>query len=537
MIMKSLFLRTLLVCTTILAATTARAYAQEPDFDTSYNIDYEIDNSLVVSVKETIGVINQNASSIPSSFVETITNISVYDIKALDAKDKEIRIETEIKEGQKETVIRVPIENPAVGKDKKTQVTLFYKTKDLAGKTGRILNLHIPKAPLSNFMQEYNVRIKIPRGFGPQITVTPAPVEEKMEEEGYVLLYNKQTLEKYGISASFGDYQIFDFELEYNLKNDSFLAKNMGVTLPMPIENYQEVSLSDITPKPSLLKRDGDGNIIASFKVPGKKSLTVKVTGKANVYTREGELVNYGSDSTIPDDLDRFIKPQPYWEVQDKTILDLALSITSKDRSVTQNALGIYTYLTKNIAYDFEKAKDSTGQDRKGALQTLADKKGLCLDFTDLFIALSRSEGIPAREVDGYAYAKDFGTTPTPQDGEAGTLLHSWAQYYSPQAGWVLVDPTWGATSGLDFFSRLDNNHLAFAIKGLSSQGPQPAAKFNVNFSNDDFFNRESIYDLENLPQEGVFTVTPPLAAGFVLGLGLCTTLILLIAHSRRHYR
>ena len=538
-----------IVCAAALIAIDYRTYAEEANFDTTYNIEYAVDNSLVVSVKENIGVVNQDAGAVPSSFIETITNIDVYDIKVLDSKDKEITPEIETKEVQKETVIKIPIEDPAVGRGKKTQVTLFYKTKDLAGKTGRILNLHIPKAPVSNFIQEYNVQVKIPRDFGPQISVTPTPIEEKMEEEGYVLLYNKQSLEKYGISASFGDYQIFNFKLEYNLKNDSFLAKNMSVTLPLPIKNYQEVSLLDITPKPLKLKKDLDGNVIASFKVGGKKSLDVRVTGEAKVYTVETNPVNSDADSVIPKELGRFVKPQPYWETQDKKILELAQSLTSKDKGVTQNALSIYTYITKNISYDFDKAEEVGVAQRKGSLQTLRDKKGLCLDFTDLFIALARSAGIPAREVDGYAYAKDIGVNPTPQalqdNGGSGSLLHSWAQYYSPQWGWVSIDPTWGATSSLDFFSKLDNNHLAFVVKGADSQNPQPAAKFKVDFSNDDFFNRNSLFDLENLPQDGNFIfinifiniITPLLAVSIVLGLGLCTTLLLLKVRSRHRCR
>jgi len=208
-------------------------------------------------------------------------------------------------------------------------------------------------------------------------------------------------------------------------------------------------------------------------------------------------------------------------------------SLTSKEKSITQNALSIYTYITKNISYDFEKAREGGSLTRKGVLQTLKDKKGLCLDFTDLFIALARSAGIPAREVDGYAYTKDFSATPTLQTN----LLHSWVQYYNPQLGWVSVDPTWGATSGLDYFSKLDNNHLAFAIKGADSQNPQPATKFKVDFSKDDYFNHNSLFDLENLPQDGNFTPNPVFTGVIVAGLGLCTILVLLKVHSKRRYK
>lgn len=510
------------------------AQAEEASFDTTYNIEYSVDNSLVVSVKENIGVINQTAGAVPSSFIETITNISIYDIKVLDSQDKEIQSEVEIKEGQKETVIRIPINDPAVGKAKKTQVTLYYKTKDLAGKTGRILNLHIPKAPISNYIQEYNVQVKIPRDFGPQISVTPSPVEEKMEEEGYILIFNKQTLEAYGISASFGDYQIFDFKLTYKLKNTSFFTKTMSATVPLPLENYQEISLTEITPKPTKLSKDGNGNILATFRVGGKKDLNVIVTGTAKVYTSEAANA-VETETEIPSEFKKFTQPQPYWETKNRELMELAANLTSKDKSTTQNAMAIYSYITKTITYDFDQAKTKgTSQTRKGALATLKEKKGLCLDFTDLFITLSRAAGIPAREVDGYAYAKDFGATPVPA---SANLLHSWAQYYNPTVGWVAVDPTWGATSGLDYFSKLDNNHLAFSVKGLDSQNPQPTAIFTINFSADDYFDKTSLYPLDKLNQEGIISPSPLMLGGFVLALGLCTTLTLLIARSKRRYK
>lgn len=529
-ILKRLFIFLL----TIVVAFNITARAQEADFDTTYNIDYEIDNSLVVSVKETIGVINQNSSAVPSSFIETITNISVYDIKVLDSKGKEII--PEIEEKGKELVIKIPIEDPAVGKDKKTQVTLSYKTRDLAQKTGRILNLNIPKAPVSNYMQEYNVTVRIPKDFGPQISITPKPAQEKMEEEGYTLLYNKQTLEKYGISATFGDYQIFDFDLSHELRNDSFFAKIMEVALPLPIKDYQEINIVDVKPVPLKLRKDGDGNVYGVYKVSGKKTVEVEITGKAKVYNKK---ISMGVEEVggIPAGVKKYLQPEKYWDSQDETVKQVVQEITDNQKSITANALAIYTYLTDNIRYDFGKAKEKGVLERKGAPRTLQDKNGLCLDFTDTFIALARASGIPAREVDGYAYAKDPKITPTPLGGNNNEFLHSWVQFYNPEQGWVSVDPTWGATSGLDYFSKLDNNHLAFVVKGEDSQSPQPPKQIRVQFSADDFFSHSSAYDLEKLPTEPEFSVNPLVVALSVATLGLCTIFVLSKARRGSRYK
>jgi transglutaminase-like putative cysteine protease len=60
-----------------------------------------------------------------------------------------------------------------------------------------------------------------------------------------------------------------------------------------------------------------------------------------------------------------------------------------------------------------------------------------CTEYTDLLVALSRAQGIPARYFTGLLYL----------DNKADTIArveHAWPDAYLPAIGWVALDPTLG---------------------------------------------------------------------------------------------
>ena len=105
-----------LVATALFISANQQARAEDADFDTVYNIDYQLEESGEVAVSETIGIVNQSPASVPSAFTEVIKNISVYNIKVLTAKDEELQPEIRQTESPGETHIKVPITNPSIGK-------------------------------------------------------------------------------------------------------------------------------------------------------------------------------------------------------------------------------------------------------------------------------------------------------------------------------------------------------------------------------------------------------------------------------------
>ncbi len=88
-------------------------------------------------------------------------------------------------------------------------------------------------------------------------------------------------------------------------------------------------------------------------------------------------------------------------------------------------------------------------------------RRGVCQDFTNLFICLARLLGVPARYVCGYVYCGPptipgaavltsaltaVAATATERDGRAaqGEASHAWVQLYLPEVGWKGFDPTNG---------------------------------------------------------------------------------------------
>jgi len=114
---------------------------------------------------------------------------------------------------------------------------------------------------------------------------------------------------------------------------------------------------------------------------------------------------------------------------------------------------------------------------RQGAVQALNNPDDvICTEFTDLFIALSRAAGVPAREINGYAYSTNPQLLPL---ATITDVLHAWPEYWDKSKQlWIQVDPTWENTSNIDYFNKLDMTHLAFVIHGQNSQTPLPAGAY-----------------------------------------------------------
>ena len=108
---------------------------------------------------------------------------------------------------------------------------------------------------------------------------------------------------------------------------------------------------------------------------------------------------------------------------------ELAVKVTEGKTATLDKARAIYDYVFANMRYD----KTGTGWGRGDVLYACDAKKGNCTDFHSLFIAMARSQGIPARFEIGF---------PLPPDKHSAEIAgyHCWAEFFEPSHGWIPVD-------------------------------------------------------------------------------------------------
>ena len=135
---------------------------------------------------------------------------------------------------------------------------------------------------------------------------------------------------------------------------------------------------------------------------------------------------------------------------------ELAVKVTEGKTTPLEKARAIYDYVFTTMRYD----KTGTGWGRGDVLYACDAKKGNCTDFHSLFIAMARSQGIPARFEIGF---------PLPPDKHSAEVAgyHCWAEFFEPQHGWIPVDisEAWKHPEKKDyFFGAHDDNRVEFTM-------------------------------------------------------------------------
>jgi len=135
---------------------------------------------------------------------------------------------------------------------------------------------------------------------------------------------------------------------------------------------------------------------------------------------------------------------------------DLAAKVTQGKTDPLEKARAIYDYVFTTLRYD----KTGTGWGRGDVLYACEAKKGNCTDFHSLFIAMARSQGIPARFEIGF---------PLPADKHSAEIAgyHCWSDFYVEGRGWIPVDisEAWKRPEKREyFFGAHDANRLQFSM-------------------------------------------------------------------------
>lgn len=433
-------------------------FAYAANFTTDYNISYSVFENARTRVNFDVSLTNTTAEYYASSYSILV---GFKDIENLKASDPDGAITPKITKDSNGENIELVFNKRVIGLGNKLNFNLSFDTHEVAHSNGSIWEVNIPGLSNQSDFSSFSVTVSYPSFLGRPAFIKPDVSNAISKSKGNSLSFSKGDLGSGGISIAFGQYQIYSFNLAYHLENKNLFPVTTEIALP-PVTNYQDISLESLTPKPVNVYLDSDGNWMAKYNLSPSQNLEIKATGYSKVYLAPKK------EKDSEDMLSSYLSAERYWETQNSKIKSLSSNLKTPRR--------IYDYIVNNLTYDFSRV--SQGKERAGALNVLENPgSAVCLEFTDLFVALARANGIPAREVDGFAFTKNPKERPL---SLVKDVLHAWPEYYDKDLGtWVMIDPTWGnTTNGIDYFNTFDFDHFAFVIKGKNSSYPVPAGGY-----------------------------------------------------------
>ena len=431
------------------------------EFATDVTVNYKIEEGGTTFVSHLISLENLFSDLYATSYSLVLDNIEPKNISVFEGS-KALPFKLS-KEGAKNS-LTIDFPEALVGKGEKRIFTVLFEEAGFAARTGEVWEISIPRLSSDENFRSYNVSFSVPATFGTEAYISPKPKEVKTEEGRVIYFFEKEDVERTGVTAGFGAFQVFSFTLNYHLENPLSKSAKVDIALP-PDTALQRVYYQVVNPKPENIYVDSDGNWLATFVLKSRERIDVEVKGIVQIFAAPRSF-----PGTREETLQENLKEREFWETSNPKIKELAEKL--------KTPAAIYDYVWQTLSYDYERVRPNV--ERFGAVKALENPtNAICMEFTDLFIALARSAGIPAREINGYAYTENPEIQPL---SLVADVLHAWPEYWDEsKKAWIPIDPTWASTTGgVDFFSKLDLRHFTFVIHGKDPQKPYPPGSYKL---------------------------------------------------------
>ncbi len=380
---------------------------------------------------------------------------------------------------------------------------LQYQTNELTENVGKITNIYIPGLE-ENYEETatdtqsgtttsigYTTRLMVPKTLGTSSFTLPQPTNSLEDDNFYTYEFGTGEILGKTVWQQIGTEQIYKFKItQPTLQTDfttseklSFLSKNKySVVLPRQYdETNQQVLFTSINPLPNEVYQDEDGNLIAVFYMDANQTANIVIEGYITVALDLDEAGNATPEPILPTnatltdlsnypDMSKYLQSAEYWEVDSPEIQQKAQELVGDKTKIIDILRADYEFIINSIDYDVLK---TNGQNqRQGALATLQGGSSVCMEYSDLLIAITRAQGIPSRAAYGYGYDPKYSNQ---------QLDHQWVQVWIPEFGWLSIDPTWGET-GREFIG----GDLDHALWYVASQNPNTPAPLEIYSSGTD---------------------------------------------------
>ncbi|MDO8340446.1 MAG: transglutaminase-like domain-containing protein [Candidatus Woesebacteria bacterium] len=449
------------------------------EFATNLETTYKVKENGITEVINKVTLTNLFSNIYATTYSIVLNDINPQNIRGYDEKGP--LNASSIKSGTS-TTIEIKFNDSLVGKGASRIFWLSFEESSFAVKTGEVWEISIPRLSENANFNNYSLKLLIPESFGQEAYISPNFREKNISNNYFNYLFFKEDVEKTGITAGFGQFQVFSFTLNYHLENPLSRESTTEISLP-PDTAFQKIYYQNINPRPTSMQIDSDGNWIAKYKLSSRQRLDVVATGQVQIFASIRSYPKPTEESLNENLIETF-----FWQTTNPEIVNLAKTYDTPRK--------IYDFVSTKLKYDYSRVKANV--ERLGAVKALENpNSAICMEFTDLFIAIARAAGIPAREIDGYAYTENPEIQPL---SLVNDVLHAWPEYYDFKSeAWIPVDPTWGSTTGgVDYFNKLDLRHFTFVIHGKNDSIPYAAGSYKLG-SNP---QKDVFVSFGSLPQE-----------------------------------
>ena len=259
----------------------------------------------------------------------------------------------------------------------------------------------------------------------------------------------------------------------------------VNVSIPISIEegawrqtiSHCTISLS-ATPSRQIDEVDSMGNHYRVLVFNKPESQDIQITQTIDEFAAEATLdaplptaaypLTYVSNSAT-----NYLRPSKSAQSDDAAIMDLAQQLTRRSRSEADAVSRISRWTFGNLSY-------ATGSyiDVIDACTALSTRCAQCRGYANLFIALARAAGIPARLVTGYTLRGSLHIPISSDESEhlsmdVPSAAHAWVEIWYPEVGWIPYDPQTSA-------GFVDSHHIQFSI-GASTDDERPFIQWSAD--------------------------------------------------------
>jgi len=239
---------------------------------------------------------------------------------------------------------------------------------------------------------------------------------------------------------------------------------HLDVYIAIPTNRENQNISNFVFSDPYSLLSDRYGQSIAYFQfgtIASGENVTVTWEGDVEI-----NAINYGVDPSQVVDLDQipseivsvYTTHESMYRLDSQIIQDTAQVAANGATNPYWIARNIHDYVANRLTY----LNDHRWDD---AETVYLQQHGSCSEYTILFIALCRANGLPARYVGG---------TRQRQEGTyVDTVYHRWAEVYLPPYGWIPVDVTHDDTDTgpiYTYFGAITDERFATTVGGGNSE-------------------------------------------------------------------